>query len=117
MSVTIIEFLKDVTILILRFGRELAKSRSSHFLKASNAGEDSDSGLPSSSAALTSDDDNLSSWARYLKNKYGSKTKKSSSSKEEQQRNEINSKQQHNTVNYLLLKDGGHILKLFPAKN
>merc|ERR1712045_14175 len=47
-----------------RFGRELAKSRSSHFLKASNAGEDSDSGLPSSSAALTSDDDNLSSLAR-----------------------------------------------------
>ena len=67
-------------------------------MKAS-AGEDSDSGLPSSSAALTSDDDNLSSWARYLKNKYGSKTKKSSS-KDEQQRNEINSKQQqqHNTV-------------------
>ena len=48
-----------------RFGRELAKSRSSHFLKAA---DDSDSGLPSSSAGgLTSDDDNLSSWARYLK--------------------------------------------------
>ena len=68
-----------------RFGRELAKSRSSHFLKAS---EDSDSGLPSSSAGgLTSDDDNLSSWARYLKNKYGSKTKKSS---KEEQNNQIN---------------------------
>ena len=28
---------------------------------------------------MTSEDDNLSSWARYLKNKYGSKTKKSGS--------------------------------------
>ena len=71
-----------------RFGRELAKSRSSHFLKAAPQTEDSDSGLPSSSAGLTSDDDNLSSWARYLKNKYGSKTKKSS---KEEQNNQINS--------------------------
>ena len=73
-----------------RFGRELAKSRSSHFLKSQPSGDDSDSGLPSSSAAMTSDDDNLSTWARYLKNKYGSKTRKSSN-KEEQNKNEINS--------------------------
>ena len=79
-----------------RFGRELAKSRSSHFLKSTGAAtDDSDSGLPSSSAGgLTSDDDNLSSWARYLKNKYGSKTKKSGSG-----RGDSNTEQVNNQVN------------------
>jgi tripartite motif-containing protein 71 len=70
-----------------RFGRELAKSRSSHFLKAA---EDSDSGLPSSSAPMTSDDDNLSSWARYLKNKYGGRTTKQSGNNNENNENKNN---------------------------
>ena len=97
-----------------RFGRELAKSRSSHFLKASSTTEDSDSGLPSSSAGgLTSDDDNLSSWARYksdfhsirfhdfflichryLKNKYGGRTRRSVDNKNEDVTNENNRNQQ-----------------------
>ena len=52
-----------------RFGGELARSRSSHMLK--------DQSSPSSSAAATrqpegnEQDENLSSWAKYLKNKYG----------------------------------------------
>ena len=83
-----------------RFGRELAKSRSSHFLKASEA-TDSDSGLPSSSAGgLTSDDDNLSSWARYLKNKYGSKTKKGSSGRGDGNSNTEQVNNQVNNSNY-----------------
>ena len=52
-----------------RFGGELARSRSSHMLK------DQSSSSPSSSAARqpegTEQDENLSSWAKYLKNKYG----------------------------------------------
>merc|ERR1712117_5982 len=50
-----------------RFGSELAKSRSSHMLKDQNS--------PSSSGTSRQDvseqDENLSSWAKYLKNKYG----------------------------------------------
>lgn len=50
-----------------RFGSELARSRSSHLLKDQNS--------PSSSSTSRQDvseqDENLSSWAKYLKNKYG----------------------------------------------
>jgi len=51
-----------------RFGGELARSRSSHLLKDQNS--------PSSSSSSRQDvageqDENLSSWAKYLKNKYG----------------------------------------------
>jgi len=48
-----------------RFGGELARSRSSHMLK--------DQSSPSGSRAsdASADDENLSSWAKYLKNKYG----------------------------------------------
>jgi len=48
-----------------RFGGELARSRSSHLLKDQN----SPSG--SRTADASADDENLSSWAKYLKNKYG----------------------------------------------
>merc|ERR1719357_2384230 len=49
-----------------RFGGELAHSRSSHMLK--------DQSSPSGSSRQpepSNDDENLSSWAKYLKNKYG----------------------------------------------
>ena len=51
-----------------RFGSELARSRSSHLMKDQNS--------PSSSSTSRQDvsseqDENLSSWAKYLKNKYG----------------------------------------------
>ena len=45
-----------------RFGRELAKSRSSHFLKADSTGGDGDG----PNAGLGSEDENLSSWARLV---------------------------------------------------
>jgi len=53
-----------------RFGGELARSRSSHMLKDQSS--PSSSGTSSSRQAETSEqDENLSSWAKYLKNKYG----------------------------------------------
>jgi len=48
-----------------RFGGELARSRSSHMLK------DQSSPSGSRTADTNADDENLSSWAKYLKNKYG----------------------------------------------
>merc|ERR1712025_832065 len=50
-----------------RFGSELAKSRSSHMLKDQN----SPSGSSTSRQDVSEQDENLSSWAKYLKNKYG----------------------------------------------
>jgi len=49
-----------------RFGGELARSRSSHLLK-----EQTPSSSRTSALETTADDENLSSWAKYLKNKYG----------------------------------------------
>ena len=46
---------------------------------------------------MTSEDDNLSSWARYLKNKYGSKTKKSGSGRGDNANN--TNEQVNNQVN------------------
>merc|ERR1712029_192930 len=50
-----------------RFGSELAKSRSSHMLKDQN----SPSGSSTSRQDVSEQDENLTSWAKYLKNKYG----------------------------------------------
>merc|ERR1712226_966187 len=54
-----------------RFGGELARSRSSHMLKNESS--------PTSSSASrqpegNEQDENLSSWAKYLKNKYGGRS-------------------------------------------
>merc|ERR1719431_1555534 len=53
-----------------RFGGELARSRSSYMLKdqASPSSSSSSSRQP---AEASEQDENLSSWAKYLKNKYG----------------------------------------------
>merc|ERR1719228_1100675 len=48
-----------------RFGGELARSRSTHMLK------DQESPSSSSRQDVSEQDENLSSWAKYLKNKYG----------------------------------------------
>merc|ERR550539_2218336 len=51
-----------------RFGSELARSRSSHLLKDQNSPSSSS---PSRQDVGSEQDENLSSWAKYLKNKYG----------------------------------------------
>jgi len=53
-----------------RFGSELAKSRSSAHLKAAD-NSNQQTPIPGGNA----DDENLSSWARYLKTKYGGRNK------------------------------------------
>merc|ERR1712020_661258 len=50
------------------FGSELARSRSSHLLKDQNSPSSSS---PSRQEGSSEQDENLSSWAKYLKNKYG----------------------------------------------
>lgn len=88
-SVVISEFNANFSILLFlgrRYGgastslgtgaSDLSRSRSSHALKARES-----SPLRSSTAASTGDDKDgaaLSSWARYLKNKYGNRTTKDS---------------------------------------
>merc|ERR1712055_203579 len=54
-----------------RFGGELARSRSSHMLK-NESSPTSSSG--SRQPEPTEQDENLSSWAKYLKNKYGGRS-------------------------------------------
>merc|ERR1711994_1040667 len=56
-----------------RFGGELARSRSSHMLK------DQSSPSGSRTSDVSADDENLSPWAKYLKNKYGGRGAASSS--------------------------------------
>ena len=51
-----------------RFGGELARSRSSHLLKDATPSSSSSS---RNNVETSADDENLSSWAKYLKNKYG----------------------------------------------
>jgi hypothetical protein len=51
-----------------RFGSELARSRSSHLLKDQNSPSSSS---PSRQDVSSEQDENLRSWATYLKNKYG----------------------------------------------
>ena len=50
-----------------RFGSELSRSRSSHLLKDQNSPSSSNN----SRQDVSEQDENLSSWAKYLKNKYG----------------------------------------------
>uniref|UniRef100_A0A1I8M9Z4 Uncharacterized protein n=1 Tax=Musca domestica TaxID=7370 RepID=A0A1I8M9Z4_MUSDO len=64
-------------------GTDLSRSRSSHALKSRDSSpildrtsSRSGAGASSSSAADSKDGEALSSWARYLKNKYGSKSSK-----------------------------------------
>ncbi|XP_061401674.1 uncharacterized protein LOC133337472 isoform X2 [Musca vetustissima] len=64
-------------------GSDLSRSRSSHALKSRDSSPIMDrtssrsgAGASSSSAADSKDGEALSSWARYLKNKYGSKSSK-----------------------------------------
>merc|ERR1712176_1177357 len=54
-----------------RFGSELAKSRSSHMLKDQNSPSSSGASRQDVSGAGSEQDENLTSWAKYLKNKYG----------------------------------------------
>merc|ERR1711994_942680 len=57
-----------------RFGGELARSRSSHMLKdqrPSDPGGGRPPDRPPDNGGTSTGDDNLSSWAKYLKNKYG----------------------------------------------
>ncbi|XP_037950567.1 RING finger protein nhl-1 isoform X2 [Teleopsis dalmanni] len=65
-------------------GSDLARSRSSHALKSRDnspiADRTSGRGGASSTATETKDGEALSSWARYLKNKYGNKSTKDSPS-------------------------------------
>jgi hypothetical protein len=65
----------------------LAKSRSSHFLKS----EDAASGASNNA----SEDDNLSSWARYLKNKYGGR-KRTNESETQANENNLNNNNANN---------------------
>merc|ERR1712226_1634171 len=67
----------EATPFTSRFGRELAKSRSSHYLK-SDGGSNQQQQQEDNSGG-NADDENLSSWARYLKNKYGSRNRNSQS--------------------------------------
>ena len=64
--------------IVFRFGRELAKSRSSHFLKSDDV-DNASTPAHASQANAATDDENLSSWARYLKNKYGGRKRNSDS--------------------------------------
>ncbi|TRY79491.1 hypothetical protein TCAL_16027 [Tigriopus californicus] len=68
-----------------KFGGELARSRSSHMLKGGSASASSQGASNGATAAAppnsqTKGDDTLSSWAKYLKSKYGKKSAKASSS-------------------------------------
>jgi hypothetical protein len=63
-----------------RFGGELARSRSSHLLKNQGLTSGGGSGNYGAAAeAASGNDENLSSWAKYLKNKYGNRAAASSS--------------------------------------
>ena len=56
-----------------RFGGELARSRSSHLLKNQGLTSSGASANYSTAEASGGNDENLSSWAKYLKNKYGNR--------------------------------------------
>lgn len=57
-------------------GSDLSRSRSSHALKSREASPERRPTSTTTSAADDKDGANLSSWARYLKNKYGNRTSK-----------------------------------------
>jgi tripartite motif-containing protein 71 len=88
-----------------RFGRELAKSRSSHFLKSDDASN--------TNSSLASEDENLSSWARYLKNKYGGRKRNAdaetspTNNENNLNNNNVNNNRSNNTNSNLIVSYSG----------